>query len=754
MSAAVEPKTETIRGAVRRKRFHNADNGFCILIVELAEKVPPKDDVFDDTFGSSNPLITCKGFLPAIRTDEEYEFVGIWVDDPKWGRQFQFSKAEVILPATTEGAARYLASVAAGVGPATAGKIIAALGGEGGDNANILQAIIEEPEKLYKLDFLKQEQADDIVTALTENAALAELSAMICRDGIGPATAARIYAQYGKAAVEKVRENPYIIADDVFGIGYKKADVIARGMGVPVDSPYRIEAAYSYMLQEATNEGHVFLGPNDTIPRLKDLLDGRVEIPLVAAACKSLQDKGKVVREQTEDGKSAIYDADLHRAETELAGYIRRLVTSAASETWEPWPPGIEGLILGQEREMQIEYAPEQKAAIAVALQNPLSVITGGPGVGKTTVIKTICNLYAGMHRMRPIYLSAPTGKAAKRMSEATGREAKTIHRLLRFNPQNGFEFCKENPLPGPGLLIIDEVSMMDVELAADLFAAIDIGMTVVLVGDIDQLPSVGPGSVLRDVIDSGVVPVVRLRFNYRQAGGSKIAEYAHWIVGGRVPPIVAQDGDYECRNCETPEEVLEWVRFMVKDALAAGMSPMDFQVMAPMRRGSIGVEALNEMVRDLCNPPADAAGEIKPEYGRGKMSFRLGDKLIVIKNDYDLGVFNGDMGIVADVRYDGIVVDVDGWEVFFKGENLKKLQHAYAITIHKSQGSEWPLAIVVCHTQSYIMLQKNLLYTSITRAKNRLVLLTNSRALKQAVTNDKQTERLSLLKERLRARQ
>lgn len=737
MNALAEAQTEVkvIRGILRRPRFYNQNNGFCILNVEIQEQ----GRIDDNPFADMGSTITCKGYLPAVRPDEEYEFTGQWVRDPKWGMQFQFSKAEVILPDTTEGAVRYLSSVAKGVGPSTAKKIVGAMGGD-----QALNTIIETPEKLYKLDFLKEDQAEEIIAALTQNAALAELSSMICRDGIGPGTAARIYAQYGKDAVKKVKENPYIIADDVFGIGFKKADTIARGMGVSPDSPYRIQAAYAYMLQEATGEGHVFLGPNDTIPRLKDLLGtGVVEIPKVAQACNALQERGKVVRDKTEDGRSAIYDSGLYKAEVKLAQRIRLLIQQKSKE----WT-GIEELISGQETDNGIEFAPQQKNAVATALAGPLSVLTGGPGTGKTTVIKAICNIYNKKHPYRPVYLAAPTGKASKRMEEATGREAKTIHRLLMFHPMLGFQYNEGNPLPGPGLLIIDEVSMMDVELAADLFEAIDEGMTVVLVGDIDQLPSVGPGCVLRDVIDSGMVPTVRLQYNFRQAGGSKIAEYAHWIVSGRVPPIVAQDGDYECRQCQEPDEVLEWIRFMVREALAQGLGPMEFQVLAPQRRGSVGVEKLNDLVRELVNP----AAEEKPELHYGKDTvYRFGDKVMVIKNDYNLGVFNGDMGVVKYVHDKGLRVEIDGWEYEFTREKLNILTHAYAITIHKSQGSEFKLAIVICHTQSYIMLQRNLLYTAITRAKNRLVLLTNERALKQAVNNDKQAERLSLLKERLR---
>jgi exodeoxyribonuclease V alpha subunit len=681
--------------------------------------------------------ITCKGFLPAIRQDDEYEFTGQWVKDPKWGMQFQFTKAEVILPDSSEGAIRFLASLAKGVGPATAAKIVEACGGD-----KALENILENPQRILELPFLKHEQAEEIMTGLLQNTVLAELSGLICGEGVGPTTAARIYAQYGKDAVKIVRENPYVLADEVYGLGFKKADIIAKRLGVAENSPYRVQAAYEYMLQEAKNEGHVYLRPQDTMKALSDLLgSGVIGIQDVVDACKALQDKGKVVREG--DKGSPIYHAELYEAEVGLAQSIRRLVSEKAQE----WP-GIEELIKAQETDLGIEYAAQQKQAIATALANPLSVMTGGPGTGKSTTIKGICNIYAWKYPNRPVYLAAPTGKAAKRMEESTGRKAKTIHRLLRFHPVEGFQHNENEPLPGPGLIIIDEVSMMDVELANSLFQAIDTGMTVVLVGDIDQLPSVGPGCVLRDIIDSGVVPTVRLQFNYRQAGGSRIAEYAHWIVGGRVPPLVQKDGDYECRVCDEAEDVLRWVKATVEEALEQGMGAMDFQVLAPQHKGTVGVGALNELVRELVNPASENKDELK--YGRDTV-YRLGDKVLVTKNNYTLGVFNGDMGIVKGVAHNGLNIDIDGWEIFFPMDALNILTHAYAMTIHKSQGSEFKWAIVVCHTQQYYMLQRNLLYTGITRAKNRLVLLTNERAMKRAVGNDKQAERLSLLKERLR---
>lgn len=397
-----------------------------------------------------------------------------------------------------------------------------------------------------------------------------------------------------------------------------------------------------------------------------------------------------------------------------------------------------------------MQFSTDQKLAIKTALTNPLSIMTGGPGVGKSFTINGIISAYCELYPKNQIYLAAPTGRAAKRITESTDREAKTIHRLLKFHPEYGFQVNEDSPLKGPGLLVVDEVSMADIELAADLFAGIPSNMQVVLVGDVDQLPSVGPGSVLRDSITSGLIPTVRLEYNYRQAQGSRIATYAEMVRRGQVPPLAERDGDVECLFCEAAEQVAPLVLDRVRQAVEESLRPMDYMVLAPMHRGPAGVGALNEVIRELVNPAVPGKAELK--YGKGV--FRNGDKVMVVKNDYDKQVFNGDMGMIVKVeekgdKGPGLWVRFEE-PVWFPAEDLDKLTLAYAGTIHKAQGSEFPLCIVVCVRSHYIMLQRNLLYTAITRAKHRLVLVCDPSAVEVAVKNDKIQERNSRLKERL----
>ncbi len=390
-----------------------------------------------------------------------------------------------------------------------------------------------------------------------------------------------------------------------------------------------------------------------------------------------------------------------------------------------------------------MEFSSDQREAIKTALTNSVSIITGPPGSGKSFTLLGIAELYKQLYPNNYIYLAAPTGRAAKRMSEATRKDAKTIHRLLRYSPMiGGFEHDADNPLYSPGLLIVDESSMIDIELMADLLAAVDDGLQVVFVGDVDQLPSVGPGSVLRDMIASEVVPTVRLRFNYRQARGSKIAEYANLVCQGIIPPLQS-DGDFEFIEIDEAGKAVEVILGLVRDAMANGYGVMDFQVLAPMRRGDSGVKALNEAVRELVNPDSPD----KPSLG----SYRLGDKVMAIKNNYQLGVFNGDLGQVVAIQRGTLTVDFGDGKVLFRQDDLDLLTLAYASTIHKSQGSEFPLVFMPLTSQHWIMLQRNLLYTGMTRAKRRLVLVADEKSIRRAVGNNVIERRFSMLAERIR---
>ena len=713
---------EIIQGTITRRIFYNADNGYCVLAVDIG-----------DLTGEMGGDVKMSGHMASIREGDEYRFTGQWITHPKYGDQFKFTEAELILPTGAAGLAKYLSNITSGVGIAKAKKIVEALG------EDALEKLKENPEILNThpgLAFLTPEQRADIIKDLTENSVQAELAALICRDGIGPGMVAKIYNKYGPDSVKVVKENPYILADEVWGVGFLKADAIAQAVGIAPNSPYRVEAALNYTLQEAANEGHVYLEPNDIVARLigrKGLIEASgVDIPAIAAANKKLIDDGRCVREG-----DAVYWKPLYIAECVVAEKVKRLLNQLVPPISE-----LDKMIAETEKTAGIEYETRQKDAIKTALSSGFSIITGGPGTGKSTITKAIVDIYRKVYPDHEIYLAAPTGRAAKRLGEATDREAKTIHRLLRYSPAyGGFEFNAENPLYGPGLILIDEASMVDIELMADLLAATE-EHQVVLVGDVDQLPSVGPGNVLRDCIISEMVPTVRLEFNYRQAGGSKIAEYADLVRQGIVPQLVSV-GDFEYAPVEDADQAVEVVKNLVMAARAEGLGVMNFQVLAPMHRGSAGVKNLNDVIREMVNPKEEG----KPELG----FYRLGDKVMVIKNNYELGVFNGDLGVVTGIEKGKLFVDFGDFAQEFAAEDLELLILAYASTIHKSQGSEFPLVIMPIVNQHYIMLQRNLLYTGMTRAKKRLVLVGDERAIKRAVHNNKIEVRRSKLAERIR---
>lgn len=651
-----EPKAETeevkLKGIVERVVFHAQDSGYTVLEIKPEGAKSDLDE-----------RITAVGNLPDIKEGDEYLFTGKWRTHRKYGKQFQVNTCELLLPATRQGAIRYLATLTYGVGPGKARKIVDTLG----DNA--LEVIKENPAKLNDLDFLSKEQREEIAAKITENEVLAELSALICREGITPALAAKIVDKYGGKSIEVVTTNPYILADDLWGVGFKKADTVAAAIGIEKDSPFRIKAAVKYLLNEAGSAGHCYLRPRDILAMAKDLLDYEVEVDAVSSAVDELIESEEAIREG-----NAVYAEKLYWAEVSLANKVRDM--AAYKPAFMPQGVELEKLIDWSEKTAGVEYAEGQRSAVRAALQNQISVITGGPGTGKTTVIKSICEIVKKEHLHSAIYLAAPTGRAAQRMEEATGFEASTIHRLLKYNPmKGGFTHNMANPL-APGLVIIDEASMMDVELARDLFAAFETTKhQVVLVGDVDQLPSVGPGSVLRDIIRSKKVTTTRLQFNYRQAGGSEISRIANELAEGKTPPNLST-GDYEYIGVMDDEQAAKQVFSQVRGALKRGMSAMNFQVLAPMRKGKCGIIELNKHIRDIVNPWTKGT----PTLGR----FRLGDKIMVIRNDYDLEVFNGQFGIVKEIRGGVLIAAIDGVDVTFQVEDLEILTLAYAATIHK----------------------------------------------------------------------
>lgn len=771
-NAAAVSEYVTLQGTVQRIVFHNTENGYCVLSVTVKG---------EDEF---SPDLKLTGHLSAPRINDEYRFTGTWVTHPRFGKQLKFTDAELLLPVGRSGIARYLSQITHGVGAAKAEKIVAALG------EDALEQIRENPDALNHPDltFLTDIQKEEITADLTKNSVQAELAALICGAGIGMGTVHKILNTLGSGmeTLEAVKQNPYMLCDEVFGIGFKLADSIALKIGIPKDSPFRVDAALNFVLKEAAGEGHCYLTPTLIVEALLGTVEaeqlvgyklrGRREkkkegiiaysgvgVDEIKAANQRLIDSGKCVREG-----DAVYSKELWLAEVLVTERVKALISREPRKI-----ENLESAIQDIESRDGVDYAPEQKEAIIKALMQPLSIITGGPGTGKTTVINAICEIYNRLFRIKghTIYLAAPTGRAAKRMSEATGHEAMTIHRLLAYNPNNSGEYGRfgyniDNPLPGPGLIIIDEMSMTDVELAAYFFSAVNISdprklHQIVLVGDVDQLPSVGPGSVLRDLISSSRVSTTHLKFNYRQAGGSKIAEFAHRVCQGEMLPLkfnypdsnadtdsnVARIGDFEFARADGGDEAANTINILVQtyvmaQGLSQGLSPLDWQVLVPMRRNSCGVKELNKRLREIINPSTSDVATLG--------SFRVGDKVMVIKNNYSLEVFNGDIGIITNIEKGKMTVDIGDKEVVFAVEDLELLTLAYASTIHKAQGSEFRLVIMGLTSQHYIMLQRNLLYTGMTRAKDRLILVGDVKSVAMAVKNSKIEERLSRLKERV----
>lgn len=719
-----EPASQIITGIVLRRIFYNSENGYCVLSVRLSN-------------GNGNDEeIKATGNMLSVREGDEYEFVGQYIAHPKFGSQFKFSEARILLQSGAAGLARYLSGVTAGVGVKKAERIVAQLG------EDAMQKIKDDPSVLNNLDFLTASQRSDIANDLSINSVQAELAGIICRPGagIGMGTVAKIMAKYGQEAVSVIKENPYILSEELWGVGFIKADTIAQTAGIALDSPHRIEAAVNYVLHEAGNEGHVYLRPRDIIAKTigrKGIIEASgIETADIARANQVLIDSGRCVRQG-----DCVYATSLYEAEQTTAAAIRRLIRI---NTGIPTNENIESLIDAAQGDLP--FSQSQRQAIKTGLASSLSIITGPPGSGKSFTLLGITEIYKKLYPKNPIYLCAPTGRAAKRMKEATGLSATTIHRLLAYSPMDGFRHNSHNPLPGPGLLIADESSMIDISLAASLFSAIEGDIKVILVGDVDQLPSVGPGSVLRDIIKSGAVPTTRLDYNYRQAGGSKIAEYANMICQGLFPPLVSA-GDFEFIAVEDAVQAKMAVSDLTRSIIKSGYGPLDFAVIAPMHRGECGVASLNEMVREIVNPTDMAAGAVPQLPGK----YRIRDKVMVIKNNYTLGVFNGDTGVVEQIDRGSTLVNFgDGQKVEFGMGDMDLLTLAYASTVHKYQGQESPVVIMTLLKQHYMLLQRNLLYTGMTRAKRKLYLIADDYSLRRAVKNNVIEERFSRLAGRI----
>jgi exodeoxyribonuclease V alpha subunit len=695
--------------------------------------------------------VTAVGNLLGVQPGETLRCTGQWVHDRKYGEQFRVDGYVTVTPATLAGIERYLASgLVPGVGAVTAERLVRHFGLE------TLEVIEQQPERLAEVEGIGPVRSRRIRAAWAKQRAVKEVMVFLQSHGVSTTQAIKIYAAYRDRAIAVVRENPYRLAIDIFGVGFKTADTIAASLGVERTSPRRTEAGVLHVLGTLADEGHVYC-PHarllDAAARVLEIDSARVEraiLDLAQAGHVIVEPAASAVHAGThaaagaEPAASAVYLRPLHAAETAAAEHLTALLAAPR----RPLALDVERALAWFEERRKITLAPEQREAIRRALTGQALVITGGPGTGKTTLVNGILDILE--RKGQTILLCAPTGRAAKRLTETTGRSAKTIHRLLEFSPRTAvFARNRENQLAAD-LVVVDEISMVDTVLFSQLVQALPPGCQLVLVGDVDQLPSVGPGSVLREIIRSGVVDVVRLTRIFRQAEQSLIVVNAHRLNRGEMPLLVHDHGaaDFFFVERREPEEILATMKSLIAGRIPErfGLDPIDdVQVLTPMHKGLLGAANLNAELQALLNPRPVALT-------RGSRSFRVGDKVMQVRNDYALDVYNGDIGRIAtvDERERTLTVRYDERCVRYTQRELDELVPAYACSIHKAQGSEYPCVVVPLHTQHYVMLQRNLLYTALTRGRRVVVLVGSKRALAIAVANNRIEARCTRLAERL----
>jgi len=716
--------------------FENVDNHFVVARFRVEN--------------SGGQVITITGKIPLLAEGERLRLRGSWRNHPRFGKQFQVEEYERLPFVSLEGLRRYLSSrMVKGIGPHYAGKIVRKFGLE------TIRILDEEPERLRDIPGIGEKRLEEIKRAWQAQRESREVMLFLAELGIGPAMASRIYREYGHQTLEVLRKNPYQLCQDIRGIGFLSADKIARRMGVAAEEPARIENGLKYVLQRATEDGHVFLPRDELMAQATQLLN--VDEKITARICEELIRLGHLV-----EVNGAVYLSSLYRAERELAEKLVLLVeypkrTEDPDRIWQTFLPRLQ--LSG------FSYTDVQKQAILTAFTENVLLITGGPGTGKTTVVNGILRFFEFLNIR--CELAAPTGRAAKRLEETTGHPAKTVHRLLEYDPALGaFKRNAKNPLQTDAL-IVDEASMLDLLLAHRLVQAISPGTRLILVGDVDQLPSVGPGSVLRDLIQSGKIPTVFLREIFRQAADSLIVRNAHRVNRGMMPEFTRKEptlpgtdhparrllpkddyGDFLFVREEDPERILSIILELCSEKLPAryGYNPVrDIQVITPIYRGELGADNLNRLLQARLNPGNRGVA-------RGNVEFRLGDRIMQLRNNYDKGVFNGDLGTVSHIFPDrGRLVVQFTEPVEYDFSELDEITLAYAITVHKSQGSEYPVVIMPITTHHYVMLQRNLLYTAMTRAKELMMLIGTKRAIAIAVNNNRVAERHTRLAEWIR---
>lgn len=709
-------ETSTIKGVVERITFQSPETGYTVLRFKASRH---------------NDLVTVVGMLMDVVVGTNLEINGVWKVDRKYGQQFEAHTWQEVMPATVYGIEKYLGSgLIKGIGPKYAKKIVAKFG------ADTLDIIEENIERLGEVEGIGKKRIQQIKFSWVRQREIKNVMVFLQSHDVSSAYAAKIYKAYGNDAVKRVQENPYQLADDIWGIGFKTADTIAVKMGIEKDEFNRLRSGIKYALGELGNEGHVFAYREQLIKKGKELLDV-TESQLDEAIERMMKNDDLKVEED------AIYLPPFYYAEIGAAKRLRMIISAEAEENIFTKAQMVD---LGRiQKTLGISYDDVQAEAIHRAANSKVMVLTGGPGTGKTTTTQGI--IQAFLDKGLSILLAAPTGRAAKRMSEATGREAKTIHRLLEFKPPEGYKRNEENPLEGD-VLLVDECSMIDIMLMNSLLKAVPANMRLVLIGDVDQLPSVGAGNVLRDIIDSEAVPVVRLTKIFRQAQQSRIITNAHKVNEGKFPDISnGKNSDFFFLNREEPEVIAKEIVELVKNKLPNyyKVKPSEIQVLTPMQKGIIGAINLNQELQKAINPSMEGIR-------RGGYIFKQYDKVMQIRNNYDKEVFNGDIGRILEIDTEDNTLTVlfDGRKVLYEASELDELVQAYACTIHKSQGSEYPIVVMPVSMTHFMMMQRNLIYTGITRSKKVCVVVGTMKALGYAVRNITVTKRNTMLKERL----